>query len=282
MTGNSFSSSPDFPAFDKEGHRGCRGLMPENTIPAMIKALDIGVTTLEMDTHITKDNLVVISHDPYFNHDITTKPDGNYINAGEEKNYVLYKMDYAEIQKFDVGLKPYPKFPNQQKLAVHKPLLSDLIDSVEAYCIQHKRTPPFYNIETKSLAVTDNIYHPMPEEFVRLLMNVIEAKKITDRIIIQSFDIRTLQIIHQKYPSVKTALLIEGFDKRGLDAQLKELGFTPTIYSPEYSLVDEILLKQCHQQNIKVIPWTVDDKENIERLKKMGVDGIISDYPNLF
>ena len=282
MAGNSLSSSPNFPAFDKEGHRGCRGLMPENTIPAMLKALDIGVTTLEMDTHITKDNLVVLSHDPYFNHDITTKPDGTYINAGEEKNYVLYKMDYAEIQKFDVGLKPYPKFPHQQKLAVHKPLLSDLIDSVKTYCVAQKRSLPFYNIETKSLAVTDNIYHPLPEEFVRLLMNVIESKKIAERVIIQSFDIRTLQIIHQKYPSIKTALLIEGFDKRDLEIQLKELGFIPTIYSPEYSLVDNALLKQCHQQNIKVIPWTVDDKENIERLKKLGVDGIISDYPNLF
>ena len=154
--------------------------------------------------------------------------------------------------------------------------------SVEAYCIDHKRPLPFYNIETKSLAITDNIYHPLPEEFVRLLMNVIESKKIAERVIIQSFDIRTLQIIHKKYPSVKTALLIEGFDKRGLAIQLKELGFIPTIYSPEYSLVDEALLKQCHQQNIKVIPWTVDDKENIERLKKLGVDGIISDYPNLF
>ena len=114
MTGNSISS-PSFPAFDKEGHRGCRGLMPENTIPAMLKALDIGVTTLEMDTHITKDNLVIISHDPYFNHDITTKPDGTYINSNEEKNYVLYQMDYAEIQKFDVGLKPHPKFPQSAK-----------------------------------------------------------------------------------------------------------------------------------------------------------------------
>jgi len=276
------SSSIAFPLFDKEGHRGCRGLMPENTIPAMLKALELGVTTLEMDAHITKDNLVVISHDAYFNRDITTKPDGSYLEASEEKNYMLYKMDYADIKKMDVGLKPYSRFPSQQKLAAHKPLLSDLIDSVESYCKEHKRQLPFYNIETKSLANTDNIYHPVPEEFVRLLMNVIETKRISDRVIIQSFDIRTLQIVHQKYPSIKTSLLIEGFDKRILDAQLKALGFIPTIYSPEYSLVNELLLKDCHQQNIKVIPWTVNDKENIERLKKMGVDGIISDYPNLF
>jgi len=275
-------SSDDFPAFDKEGHRGCRGLMPENTIPAMLKALDLGVTTLEMDAHITKDKKVIISHDPYFNHDITTKPDGTYMDAKEEKNYVIYQMDYAATQQFDVGLKPHPRFPQQQKIPVHKPLLSDLIDSVEQYCRLKKRELPFYNIETKSLPATDNIYHPAPEQFVQLLMETILAKNISARVIIQSFDPRTLQVVHQKYPSVKTALLIEGFDKRELDAQLKQLGFIPTIYSPEYILVTDSLLEHCHQQNIKVIPWTVDDKPTIERLKKSGVDGIITDYPNLF
>jgi glycerophosphoryl diester phosphodiesterase len=282
ISNSSVLSSADFPVFDKEGHRGCRGLMPENTIPAMLKALKLGVTTLEMDAHITKDNLVVISHDAYFNHDITTKPDETYLDAGEEKKYVLFKMDYDEIKKFDVGLKPYPRFPDQQKIAVTKPLLGDLIDSIEMYCKENKRQLPFYNIETKSLPITDNIYHPVPEEFVRLLMSVIESKKISERVIIQSFDIRTLQVVHQKFPSIRTSLLIEGYDNRGLDVQLKQLGFTPTIYSPEYSLVNDSLLKECHRQNIKVIPWTVNDRENIERLKKMGVDGIISDYPNLF
>ena len=272
----------DFPAFDKEGHRGCRGLMPENTIPAMFKALDLGVTTLEMDTHITKDRKVIVSHDPYFNHDITTKPDGTYMEAKEEKNYVIYQMDYATTQQFDVGLKPHPRFPKQQKMAVHKPLLSDLIDSVEQYCRRKKRALPFYNIETKSLPGTDNIYHPAPEQFVQLLMETILSKNVSSRVIIQSFDPRTLQVLHQKYPEIKTALLIEGFDKRQLDLQLKQLGFVPTIYSPEYTLVNDALLQECHRRNMKVIPWTVDDKPAIERLRKMGVDGIITDYPNLF
>ena len=101
-------------------------------------------------------------------------------------------------------------------------------------------------------------------------------------VIIQSFDFRTLQYLHKNYPAIKTAMLIEDFDKRGLEDQLKALGFLPTIYSPEYQLVTEDLVKKCHEQNIKVIPWTVNDKTNIEKLKAMGVDGIISDYPNLF
>jgi glycerophosphoryl diester phosphodiesterase len=282
ISSSSKKTNEDLPAFDKEGHRGCRGLMPENTIPAMLKAIEIGVTTLEMDALITKDKKVVISHDPYFNHDITTKPDGTYIDAKDEKNYVLYKMDYVDIEKFDVGLKPHPQFPGQQKIAVHKPLLSDLIDSVEQYCKSKNLKPPFYNIETKSLASTDNIYHPEPEEFVKLLMDVLIAKRILGRVIIQSFDPRTLQVVDQKYPVVKTSLLIVGYDRRGLSAQLDQLGFTPTIYSPDYSLVVDSLVEQCHSRNIKIIPWTVDDKKNMERLKKMGVDGIITDFPDLF
>jgi glycerophosphoryl diester phosphodiesterase len=101
-------------------------------------------------------------------------------------------------------------------------------------------------------------------------------------VIIQSFDFRTLQYLHQKYPAIKTAMLIEADDKRSFDEQLMDLGFTPTIYSPAYQLVNEKLIEKCHAKNMKVIPWTVNDKATIEELKMMGVDGIISDYPNLF
>jgi glycerophosphoryl diester phosphodiesterase len=270
------------PVFDKEGHRGCRGLMPENTIPAMLKALDLGVSTLEMDTHITKDRMVIISHDPYFNHDITTKPDGKYLAPGDEKKLLLYGMNYSETQQYDVGLKPHPHFPRQEKIPVHKPLLRDLIDSVENYCVRKQIHLPFYNIETKSTPATDHINHPPPEEFVDLLMAVILSKHIENRTIIQSFDPRTLQVLHRKYPGVMTALLIERLNRSPIDDQLKQLGFIPTIYSPEYTLVTDSLLIKCHAANMKIIPWTVDDKINIERLKKMGVDGIITDYPDLF
>jgi glycerophosphoryl diester phosphodiesterase len=269
-------------AFDKQGHRGCRGLMPENTIPAMLKAIDLGVTTLETDVVISKDKQAILSHEPFFNHEITTKPDGSYVTEAEEKSLNIYQMNYEEVKKFDVGLKPHPRFPQQQKIKTAKPLLSDMIDSVEAHCKATNHQFPQYNIETKSLPLTDNIYHPAPEEFVDLLMEVIISKSIQDRVIIQSFDFRTLQYLHQKYPQIKTAMLIEDYDKRSLEEQLKALGFTPTIYSPEYSLVNETLIKACHERGIKIIPWTVNTKEEIERLKSLGVNGIISDYPNLF
>lgn len=276
------SSLPQEEYFDKQGHRGCRGLMPENTIPAMITALNHGVTTLEMDVVITKDRQVVVSHDPWFDHNITTKPDGSYINLKDEKKYNIYQMTYDEVKNYDVGMKPHPRFPQQQKLKVIKPLLSNLIDSVENYMRTSKRPHPFYNIETKCLPLTDNKFHPDPPAFVDLLMAVVNDKGISDKVIIQSFDFRTLQYLHRQYPSIKTAMLIEDYDKRSFDDQLKSLGFTPTIYSPHYSLVNNELIKKCHEKNIKVIPWTVNDKEAIERLKSMGLDGLITDYPNLF
>jgi len=277
----SADSMPDI-HFDTQGHRGCRGLMPENTIPAMINALELGVTTLEMDAVITKDNKVVMSHEPFFNHEITTKPDGSYVSESEEKSLNIFLMDYDEVRKYDVGMRQHPRFQQQQKMKVSKPLFDDLLDSVQKYITSHKRPLPYFNIETKTTPLTDNIYHPEPAKFVETLMSVITEKGIEERVIIQSFDFRTLQYLHEKYPSVKTAMLIEDYDKRGLKDQLEALGFLPTIYSPEYSLVTEDLVKSCHGQKIKVIPWTVNDKATIDRLKALGVDGIISDYPNLF
>ena len=269
-------------SFDKQGHRGCRGLMPENTIPAMMKALDIGVTTLEMDAVITKDKKVVLSHDQWFAEEITTKPDGSFMGPREERKFNIYWMTYEDVKTFDVGMKPHPRFPQQQKIRVVKPLLSDVIDSVRQYIANSKRAFPYFNIETKCLPMFDGVFHPKPDEFVELLMGVIREKGIEQYVTIQSFDFRTLQYLHQHYPSVKTAMLIEDYDKRSLDEQVKDLGFSPTIYSPAFELVNDKLVKKCHQQNMKVIPWTVNDKETIDKLKKMGVDGIISDYPNLF
>jgi glycerophosphoryl diester phosphodiesterase len=272
----------ELPAFDAEAHRGGRGLMPENTIPAMLHALEIpAVTTLEMDAVITKDQQVIVSHEPFFNHDITTKPDGSFITDKEEHDYNIFKMSYAETQRFDVGTKPNPRFLQQHKMPAQKPLLSALIDSVEATTRATGRLPVFYNIETKSNPATDNQFHPGPELFVDLLMKVVIEKKITSRLIIQSFDPRTLQVIHRRFPSVRTSLLIEGFDKRSLSAQLQQLGFVPTVYSPAHELVNPALIEACHAQKMKIVPWTVNTKERIQALKVMGVDGVITDYPNL-
>jgi glycerophosphoryl diester phosphodiesterase len=270
------------PSFDLEGHRGCRGLMPENTIPAMIRAMQLGVNTLEMDAVISKDRKVVVSHDPFFGWEISTTPGGSSITQKDEKQFNLYQMDYAEIRQWDVGTRPHPRFPGQQKMPAVKPLLEDLIDSVEQYIRSHHLAKVQYNIETKSMPSTDNIYHPDPEDFTDLLMKVIRKKKLQRRTIIQSFDVRTLQVMHKKYPDVRTALLVEGFNKKTVEENLQFLGFTPSIYSPEFYLVTPELVSFCHEKGIKVIPWTVNDKNSMERLRAMKTDGIITDYPDLF
>ncbi len=272
----------NLPGFDVEGHRGCRGIMPENTIPAMLKALDIGVTTLELDVVITRDKQVMVSHEPFYNHELTTRADGTFINAKDERKFNIYEMEYAETVQFDVGSKTHPRFPLQAKLRVAKPRLSDLIDSVESYVRKNALPLPYFNIETKSLPATDHLYHPPPGEFVNELMKVIIDKKLSNRVIIQSFDFRTLQVLHRDYPHIKTAVLISALDNRDLKTQVQNLGFTPTIYSPEHVLVNELLVKNCKAMQLKLVPWTVNEMERIIYLIKIGVDGIITDFPGLF
>ena len=268
--------------FDLQGHRGCRGLLPENTIPAMLHALQLGVTTLEMDIVFTKDSIAILSHEPFFNHEITTLPNENFIPESEEKKYNIFNLNFYETQQFDVGLKPHPRFTQQQKLAVHKPSLANVFDSVQAYVAQHHIPYPYFNIETKTTPATDNIFHPAPAQFVDMLMKVIKEKGMEKWVSIQSFDIRTIQYVHLHYPNIATVLLIEDVDKRSIQIQLKQLGFIPTTYSPHYSLVNAKLVAYLKQQQIKLIPWTVNDSATIKSLMLLGVDGIISDYPNLF
>jgi len=268
--------------FDTQAHRGGRGLMPENTIPAMLNALGFGVITLEMDVVITKDKKVVLSHEPFFNHEIATKPNGSLVTEAEEKSLNIFQMNYDEVKKFDVGLRPHPRFKQQEKLAAVKPLLSDVFEAVKNQMINSKRPYPFFNIETKCQPATDNLYHPEPAEFVDLLMKIIKEKGMEKYVLIQSFDFRTLQYLHKNYPSIATAMLIEDADKSTFDDQLKKIGFTANVYSPHYLLVNEELIKKCHQNKMRIIPWTVNEKKEMERLKALGVDGIISDYPNLF
>jgi len=267
---------------DYQAHRGGRGLMPENTIAAMLAVMDNAkVTTLEMDLAITKDKQVVVSHDPILNPLITTKPDGSFIKATELNNNIIYQMDYATLEKYDVGLKPHPVFTGQKKLAATIPTLSSLIDSVEkkSKVIGRKMN---YNIEIKSVEGKDITEHPGPDEFVELVVSTLEKKNILDRTSLQSFDLRPLRVLHEKYPNIKTSYLVFGEASANAEKQIALLGFQPTIYSPEYKYVNQAMMDYCHQKNIQVIPWTVNTKEEINALIELKVDGIITDYPNLY
>ena len=269
-------------SIDWQGHRGCRGLYPENTIQAMLKAIDLGVSTLELDVVITKDKQVILSHEPFMSAEISTNPEGKSITAAQEKTYNIYQLDYAAVQTWDVGLKPHPRFPQQEKTPATKPLLADVIDAVEAYIRMHNLPPVQYNIETKSDPEGDDSYHPKPAEFVNLVLAVIQGKGIAPRTIIQSFDLRTIQLVHKQYPQLKTAFLVENTSAKKLNTQLKTLGFIPTIFSPAYQFVDQKLVDNCHKKGMQVIVWTVNTLPEMQKMLDLGVDGIISDYPNLF
>ncbi|MBS0026502.1 glycerophosphodiester phosphodiesterase family protein [Chitinophaga sp. 22321] len=265
-------------SIDVQAHRGGMALMPENTIPAMLNAVKLGARTLELDCIITADKKLAVSHDAYMSAEFMRKPDGSDITKAEEKSLALYKMTYDSISRYDAGTKPHPRFPQQEKMMVHKPLLANLIDSVEAYVKAHHLKPVYYNMETKSSPDGDGIYNPAPAEFVELLMQVIKQKKITDRVIIQSFDVRTLQVLHQSFPKQKTALLIG--NKDSFSANLEKLGFTPSIYSPYYLLVTADLVKEAHAKKVAVLPWTVDEDSDFKKLIADGVDGIITNAPD--
>ena len=276
LTVNCFSQE-----FDIQGHRGCRGLLPENSIVAMKKAVDLGVTTLELDVVISADHQVLLSHEPFLSHEICLDSNGNEISENNEKSYNLYRMNYDEIRKYDCGSKIHPRFLNQEKVKTYKPLLSEMIDSVENY-IQKKYPKKIisYNIETKSASEGDAVFHPEPKEFVALVLKVIEDKKISDRVYIQSFDVRTLQYLHKKKPTLKTVLLVENL--LSIKENLKILGFNPTVYSPEFILLNKKNIKYLHSKNIKVIPWTVNEISDMKKLINLNVDGLISDFPNKY
>ncbi|MDX2249901.1 MAG: glycerophosphodiester phosphodiesterase family protein [Bacteroidia bacterium] len=263
---------------DIQGHRGCRGLMPENTIPAFLRAIDLGVTTLEMDAVITQDSQVVLSHEPFFNHEISLKPNGEEISEAEEREHNIFTMTWEDVRLYDCGSKIHPRFPDQQKMMVSKPLLRDVIDAVETYAKGKGLPPLLYNIETKCQPATDNVFHPEPGVFAGLLMDVIIEKQITDRATIQSFDVRTLQIIRPQFPNQSLALLVE--NEETPEWNLAQLGFTPTIYSPDFHLVDDRLMDFVREKGMKIIPWTLNENPDIQRMLDIGVDGIISDYPD--
>ena len=265
-----------FTVKDVQAHRGGCGLWPCNTTQGFKNAVKLGVQTLEMDAVISKDKKVVVSHDTYMDYSIL-KPDGSKISKEEMQNYNIYKMPYDSVKLYDAGLGGNPFFPTAEKFSAPKPLLTDVIDEVEGFIKKSNLTPVYYNIEVKSLK-EDDVYHPKPEEFSDLVIDVIKKKNILEKTIIQSFDVRALKYIHQKYPEVKLAFLVA--NKLSTEENIKNLGFTPAIYSPNFRMVNPESLKASKSLGMQVIPWTVNEVSDIQNILSLGVDGIISDYPD--
>ena len=260
--------------FDWQAHRGCRGVMPENTVPAFLKALEYPeVTTLELDLAVSKDNQLIVSHEPWFNPVICRQPTGDSIPRRDAEKFLIYQKTVAEIRAFDCGSWGNPRFPEQQKMKAHKPTLREVVEAVRA-----KRPNIRWNIEIKSQPEWDGLRHPPVEEFARLVIAELKSLGIEKSATVQSFDVRALQTVHRQAPEIQLAFLIENI--RGFDANMEKLGFTPAIYSPYYQVVSKKLVRKCHARGMKLIPWTVNDVPAMRGLVRLGVDGIITDYPN--
>ncbi|MEP1034618.1 glycerophosphodiester phosphodiesterase family protein [Ekhidna sp.] len=261
---------------DLQGHRGARGLAPENSIPGFILATDLGVKTLELDLVVSKDGQLVVSHEPYFSPSFCTDSLGNLIHPDSIIN--IYKLDYDQIRKFDCGSIGNDRFPEQERIETFKPLLKDVVDSVESYISKNGLTPIRYNIELKTQQETDRTFHPVPSEFSDMVYAFLLAEGIIDRVTIQSFDFRTLIYFNKKYPEVELAILIE--NNSPWKTNIDSLGFTPEVYSCYYELLSQENVKEIQNAGMKIIPWTVNEVSDIRKVIDLGVDGLITDYPD--
>lgn len=286
-------------AFDIEAHRGGRALLPENTLPAFANAISMGVDTLELDLGATKHNVLVVSHERGLNPDLARAADGTYV-APPGIPFVRLRLE--DVKKYDVGqIRPgsayAAKFPDQRAVpGTRIPTLVEVLDLVRKSGDPHVRL----NVETK-IDPTHPDESPTPEHFVRLLLDVVRAKGFGDRVMVESFDWRTLQLVQKLAPAITTVYLTL---QRGRHATISldeaspwTAGFNPSehgrslprtikaaggaIWSPYFRDVNPALISESHRLGLPVIAWTVDKPADMARLIDMGVDGIISDRPDL-
>lgn len=230
-----------------------------------------------MDVVVSKDGLLVVSHEPWMNESICSLNDEK-LKGNIKEQHNIYQLTYEQIKKYDCGSHGNERYPEQKKIAATKPLLSEVIDTVEKYIAANRLKSVYYNIEIKSTSDGDDVFHPKPKEFSNLLYNLLKKKNVLQKSTVQSFDVRTLQAMKQIDSTVALALLV--FNADGVKKNLETLGFIPHIYSPNFALVNKALIRQCHQKNMLIIPWTVNDQKKMKQLKKLGVDGLITDYPD--
>ncbi|MCB4799542.1 glycerophosphodiester phosphodiesterase family protein [Neotamlana laminarinivorans] len=259
---------------DIQGHRGCRGLMPENTLPAFKKAIELGVNTLELDVAVSHDGVVVVSHEPFLSRVICLDIEGNPIPEEDDMKYNLYQMTFDSIKQFDCGLKMHPRFPEQEKLKAYKPSLDEVFKMAKQLNPEIK-----FNIEIKAKPNFDEVFTPKPKEFVALVLKVIEANNAFAETNLQSFDLRVLEEIKKQSPKMKVAILID--EDENITTKLNSLSYKPEIISPYYKLLNTNNVEAFKRENYKVIPWTVNSLESMETMINYKVDGIITDYPNV-
>lgn len=254
-----------------------RAWWPENSLFGMEEAVTAGVTTLELDVVIRSDGQPILSHEPWLSHEICRTPEGQPI-ATTDHSWNLYAMSVEEIAACDCGGQGHPRFPQQRPVPSTKPTLAELFQLV---LNRSSDNPLFqdvqFNIELKHKPEGEGLFHPPADEFVALVIEVVEAFGMTPRVTLQSFSADAMEAIHAQHPAITTAWLVE--EEGTLSSWLAPLSFQPSIFSPEHVYLNADFVKQAHDLGMEVKAWTVNDPARLEELLRMGVDGIITDDP---
>jgi glycerophosphoryl diester phosphodiesterase len=251
---------PAAPKILVHGHRGARAMRPENTLPAFQYAIGIGVDVLELDMAVTKDNILVVSHDPYLEAPVC---------SGPQPKAMIHELTLAQVREWDCGKIRNPLFSKQTPVpGTRMPTLDEVFDLAPTSKVQ-------FNIETKIFADHPE-RTPSPEEFVRLVLAMVRKHRLEDRVMLQSFDFRTLQAMKKVAPEIRLVALWEGGD-RDFVSIAKEAG--ATIVSPAYKLVTPDKVRAAHAAGLEVVPWTANAPADWDKLVAAQVDAIISDDP---
>lgn len=267
------------------GHRGARGLLPENTLPSFGKAIDFGVHAIELDIIMTKQGDIVVSHEPWINPFICIDPSGKPYENAERIN--LYEMPLKEIQQINCGGLVHPDFPYQQIYSTFKPTLKEVLDYLHFYYADWLASKPTtfldqikLNIEVKSDPNWYEHHQLSPQNTAQLLHEFIDQHAIGHLCLVQSFDIAFLESFYQLDPTMYLGLLVD--EHEDIQEKLHSLSFLPHFCNPYYGLVTPELMDFLHRQEILSLCWTVNRQEDAVQMIIAGVDGIITDYPDLF
>ena len=254
------------------GHRGCRGVMPENTISGFQRAFEDGADGIEWDVVVNGEGKLVVSHEPYFHKDFCLEKNGETIT--NEKKYNIYEMTQKEIEAFDCGSKTHNNFPEQKKFKATKPLLKEVVEllPVQAY-------GKLILFEIKSDEPEYGISQPFPEDYVDLILAEVEAYKFTN-IVYMSFDKNIIEALHKKAPELRLAYLTY-LPSKSAKSYLKELSFKPFAIGMFHLTINKRKLKQLRSNNVQVYAWTVNESKTAHNMMDLGIDAIITDYPRL-
>ena len=242
------------------GHRGARAMRPENTLPAFEYAIGVGADVLELDMAVTKDNVIVISHDPYLHPPVC---------SGPVPEAMIHELTLAQVREWDCGKIRNPGFPKQTPIeGTRMPTLNQVFDLAPNGTVQ-------FNIETKSFADHPE-RTPPPDEFARMVLEVVRKHKMEQRVLLQSFDFRTLHAMAKLAPEIRRVALWEG-DNRSFVAIARDAD--APIVSPYYQLVTPAKVREAHAAGLQVVPWTPDAPREWQYLIDAKVDAIITDDP---